>query len=127
LADESDVTEIKKWHVEERGFEDIGYHFVILKNGQIQHGRDSSKVGAHALGKNHDSIGICLEGNLHNYEPTKSQLDASARLYHDICRYYSKSLKVEFHRNKRLPNACPGKKLDREDFLEIVYRANPFI
>lgn len=40
----------------------IGYHFVIQLDGTVQNGRDPLEVGAHAQGRNHDSLGICLIG-----------------------------------------------------------------
>lgn len=53
---------IRQWHTQERGFNDVGYHFVITKNGGIQFGRPIDKMGAHALRYNRNSIGICLTG-----------------------------------------------------------------
>jgi hypothetical protein len=56
------VEAIRKWHVDERGWKDIGYHFLITKNGDVHKCRDISEVGAHAKGHNLDSVGICLTG-----------------------------------------------------------------
>lgn len=63
------ATEIRKWHTEERGWSDIGYHFVITRSGVIENGRDIDhdgdifeEVGAHTYGYNKNSIGICLVG-----------------------------------------------------------------
>lgn len=56
-----DAAEIKKWHLN-RGFKDIGYHFVILRDGDIEGGRPLKSPGAHCEGHNHDSIGTCLVG-----------------------------------------------------------------
>ena len=47
-----------------RGFADIGYHFYITRDGEIQPGRPLEKVGAHCLKHNKHSIGICYEGGL---------------------------------------------------------------
>ena len=55
---------IRKYHIEERGFEDIGYHFVILEDGTIERGRALSKPGAHCFGHNKTSIGIAYAGGL---------------------------------------------------------------
>ena len=55
------VREIRKWHLD-RGWNDIGYHYVIRRNGETETGRDESEVGAHAYGYNARSIGICLVG-----------------------------------------------------------------
>lgn len=55
------VSTIRQWHLQ-RGFNDIGYHFVIYRDGSINKGRDISKVGAHCTGHNSDTIGICYVG-----------------------------------------------------------------
>lgn len=55
--------EIKKWHLQ-RGFKDIGYHFVILLDGTIEIGRPLNQQGAHVLGHNSYTIGICYVGGL---------------------------------------------------------------
>ena len=47
-----------------RGFNGAGYHFYIRKNGDIKNTRPLEKPGAHALGYNARSIGICYEGGL---------------------------------------------------------------
>lgn len=58
------VEEIRKWHVEERGWSDIGYHYVIKRDGTLQLGRPIETKGAHAQGRNANSIGICLVGGM---------------------------------------------------------------
>ena len=55
--------EIRDWHVNERGWSDIGYHYVIRRNGEIEVGRQESVVGAHCRGRNSTSIGICMVGD----------------------------------------------------------------
>lgn len=56
------VREIKRWHTEERGWSDIGYHFLVHRNGQIAKGRPIERTGAHTRGRNKGSIGIALVG-----------------------------------------------------------------
>ena len=58
------VKEIRQWHVEGQGWRDIGYHYVIRRNGQLETGRPREQVGAHVAGHNANSIGICLVGGL---------------------------------------------------------------
>ena len=55
--------DIDRWH-RQRGFHSIGYHYVILLNGEIQKGRDLQQIGAHCTGHNRQSIGICYIGGL---------------------------------------------------------------
>ena len=55
------VADIKRWHLA-RGFSDIGYHYVIYRDGSIHIGRDESIIGAHCTGHNTNSIGVCYIG-----------------------------------------------------------------
>jgi len=52
---------IRIWHLE-RGWDDIGYHFVITKNGALWPGRLIRQIGAHVKNHNKTTIGICLTG-----------------------------------------------------------------
>jgi N-acetylmuramoyl-L-alanine amidase len=54
--------EIRDWHVNGNKWSDIGYHYVIRRDGTIEAGRDVSRPGAHAAGRNHDTIAICWVG-----------------------------------------------------------------
>ena len=47
-----------------RGFADIGYHYYITRDGVVHAGRPLYTEGAHAVGYNRYSIGICYEGGL---------------------------------------------------------------
>ena len=58
------VETIRKWHVDGRGWTDIGYHFYIDIYGEIHKGRDIAKIGAHVKGQNRNSIGICYCGGV---------------------------------------------------------------
>lgn len=57
------VKEIRSWHLD-RGFADIGYHYVIRRDGTVESGRPIERVGAHCKGHNAHSIGICLVGGV---------------------------------------------------------------
>jgi len=140
LSGFGDVENIRRWHTMPppagHGWSDVGYHFVITRDGITQTGRDVRLVGAHAFGRNRDSIGVCLIGNFHKYEPTYEQVEAVTRLYHQLCRMYSKSLKLEFHRphifnlfepnDYQIFNACTGSKMDRCDIREQCAKADPY-
>jgi N-acetylmuramoyl-L-alanine amidase len=55
------VEQIRQMHLA-RGFADIGYHWYITRDGKIHKGRDESKIGAHTIGQNAHSIGVCYCG-----------------------------------------------------------------
>ncbi len=53
--------DIRNWH-KQRGFSDIGYHYVIDLDGTVEQGRPIEQAGAHCTGHNRNSIGICYIG-----------------------------------------------------------------
>lgn len=57
------VADIDRWH-RERGFEGIGYHYVVYIDGSVHAGRAVERQGAHCLGQNGTSIGVCYVGGL---------------------------------------------------------------
>lgn len=54
--------EVRRWHVEENGWSDIGYHWIIELDGELEKGRAESRSGAHAKGWNGKSVGVCYIG-----------------------------------------------------------------
>lgn len=55
------VADIDSWH-KQRGFNKIGYHYVIYLDGSVHTGREEKEVGAHCKGYNSNSIGVCYIG-----------------------------------------------------------------
>ena len=55
--------EIRQWHLD-RGWSDIGYHFVVELDGTVGDGRALERAGAHASGYNKNSIGVCYVGGV---------------------------------------------------------------
>lgn len=68
------AAEIWRWHTQDKGWSDIGYHYVIRRNGVVEAGRPLHKIGAHAKGHNSDSIGVCLIGGRNWFNYTYKQL-----------------------------------------------------
>lgn len=68
---------IKRWHVEDRGWSDIGYHYVIKRDGTLEKGRDLGVGGAHALGYNAHSIGVCLVGGVDKFNAPEQNYTAN--------------------------------------------------
>lgn len=55
------AADIRQWHLQ-RGYKDIGYHYVIRTDGIVEQGRPIEEIGAHCTGHNSNSIGICYVG-----------------------------------------------------------------
>lgn len=57
------VDDIRQWHLA-RGWDDVGYHFVIRRDGTVEPGRPTEFKGSHVVGRNHESLGVCLVGGV---------------------------------------------------------------
>ena len=78
------AADINCWH-RERGFNGIGYHYVIRLDGKLEKGRDVSLAGAHCRGWNERSVGICYIGGLDaNGRPADTRTNAQKRVLYQI-------------------------------------------
>jgi len=103
------VEDIDQWH-RARGFAKIGYHHVIYLDGSVHKGRDESLLGAHCLGHNATSIGICYIGGLDaEGKPkdtrTEAQSQALKKLVGELRVRYPKAT-IHGH-NEFAAKACP--------------------
>ena len=102
-----DADTIRDWH-KARGWSDIGYHYVIRLNGDIQQGRELSKTGAHVKGRNTGSIGICLIGGkdgTHAYTP--AQWD-SLKMLLEWCEFKWPDARICGHNDFTDQKTCPN-------------------
>lgn len=103
-------TEIDKWH-KARGWNGIGYHYVVRRDGTIEPGREEDQMGAHVAGHNGYSIGICYAGGKGaNGQPednrTYEQRNALRLLVNELRKKYP-SARVVGHRDLAPGKACP--------------------
>lgn len=61
---EFNIDDIRKWHVQVNGWRDVGYHYVIGLHGECWSGRKEDEIGAHVVGYNRNSIGVCYIGGI---------------------------------------------------------------
>lgn len=64
---------IKEYHVNVKGWRNIGYHYVVDLDGTIESGRPISQPGAHCPGHNAHSIGVAYVGGLKNGKPADTR------------------------------------------------------
>jgi len=101
---------IRKGHVD-RGYGDVGYHFVIDASGRAWEGRSLGYEGAHVSGGNRSNIGVMLLGNFEQQEPSAAQRHATGVLVDALSdRYTVKRHRVYGHRDLG-PSVCPGRNL----------------
>lgn len=114
-----DKKDIYKWHVKERNFSDIGYHFIVLLDGTIEVCRPLEKSGAHCKGQNSNSIGICYIGGRDKTKAKKAKDTRTVKqkislknLLATLKAFYPKLL-IEGH-NKYSDKSCPSFDVKKE-------------
>ena len=107
------VAEIRRWHTD-RGWSDIGYSYIIDRDGTVAEGRPLERIGAHVKGHNTGSVGIALVGGhgSSEHDPfganyTVDQDRALRKLIDDLKAKYPSIKKVTGH-NQYAAKACPG-------------------
>lgn len=93
LSMDVDVEAVRNWHLE-RGWSDIGYHYLIKLDGTIQKGRPLEKIGAHVKGENSNSIGIAYAGGMS--EDMSNPKDTRTQEQKDSLEYLLCYLKILF-------------------------------
>lgn len=113
------VEDIANWHIKQRKFLDIGYHYYISKKGRIFSCRPLAYAGAHCKMYNGRSIGIALEGgkktNSKDWEDnyTSDSKESLAALVEFLCQIFSISC-CRGHRQFDSKRLCPGTTFDCE-------------
>lgn len=100
------VKELREWHIKDRGWKDVGYHYVIRRNGVVEFGRNVEVVGAHAAGHNAHSIGICLVGGKPQANFTLEQWASLAKLVKGL-KFTYKNAEVLGHCELDPNKTCP--------------------
>lgn len=115
------VQQIREWHVKGNGWRDIGYHFIIYRDGSIHKGRAIEQAGAHTSGYNANSIGICYiggcaaDGKTPKDTRTEAQRAALIKLVAELKASYP-SATVHGH-NEFAAKACPSFNVQKEPEL----------
>jgi N-acetylmuramoyl-L-alanine amidase len=111
------VADIKRWHLQ-RNFSDIGYHWVIYRDGSVHPGRNEAISGAHCTGHNSNSIGVCYiggvaaDGRTPRDTRTEAQKQALLKTLKSLKMKYPKA-KIYSHRDFA-NKACPSFDATRE-------------
>ena len=119
-GDDISVDTIRRWHLN-RGWSDIGYHYVIDIKGNINAGRPIELMGSHTRGENKYSIGVAYVGGVEadGVTPkdtrTKAQKDSIIRLVKKLKGCYPD---VSIHGHNEFSNkACPSYNVQNEKDL----------
>ena len=115
------VKDVDTWH-RQRGFNGIGYHYLIGLNGEVWEGRPIEKAGAHTEGYNSSSIGIAYVGGMDKEMKnpkdtrTQAQKDSIVSLLKELVIKFPKA-KIYGHRDFA-KKACPS--FDAKEEYKII-------
>jgi len=98
------------------GWGDIGYHFVIDREGRVWEGRAINFQGAHVKNWNEGNLGICCLGNFDEQAPSQAQLMALERQLVVLMKTYGvPKARVKTHQEwSGAKTACPGRALQTQ-------------
>jgi N-acetylmuramoyl-L-alanine amidase len=103
------LEDIRDWHLD-RGWSDVGYHYVIEESGERRLGRPLGRIGAHCRGHNSYTVGVCVTGD--NTQPGEAWNEAQIESLKELAGEYTI---VHGHRDLAATE-CPG--VDIKDLLK---------
>jgi len=113
------VADIRRWHVDDNGWSDVGYHGVLHRDGRLEPGRSLSRMGAHVRGHNRGTLGLCLIGG-HGSASTDKFMDhfteAQRAQLATLCIWAQQATMTVHGHNEYAAKACPG--FDVQEFLK---------
>lgn len=118
---------IRKYHTETYKWSDIGYHAgveMVVSGNEVYYeifmGRMWDRQGAHTMGQNHDSLGICFVGNYDERVLGIQAIRAGARLIALWSKLYNISIDDIYPHSAFSEKSCPGKLFDMELLKKYV-------
>lgn len=106
------LSEIDYWH-KQRGWNGVGYHDIIRRDGSLEFGRNINDVGAHVHGYNQESTGICMVGGVNeNHDPennfTEKQFDTLINRSLKFHKLLFPEAQIVGHNELSPGKACPS-------------------
>lgn len=101
-AEREHMQQLQRFHMEQRGYADIGYNYLIFPSGNVYEGRGKRVLGAHTLGHNAD-CGICFVGNYEVDKPTPEAISS----FKQLRRRLGLRGRIVAH-SRTFPTSCPG-------------------
>jgi hypothetical protein len=115
---ESDPVVIEDKHMSGRGWQDVGYHYIIQPTGDIFEGRHLAFKGSHVDGANTGKIGILITGdfepstfNPFSTKPTTAQLKSAKALIDTLKGAFTTISRIGGHKDYKSTTVCPGDEL----------------
>ncbi len=110
------LRQIQSYHMDVKGWCDIGYHFLVSRDGRVWQGRPVAQLGTHAGGANTGNIGIAVIGSHDSTPVTTTQINAIA----DVVRFHADAAGIAINRTtikghrEYKSTSCPGDALFKQ-------------
>jgi len=114
---------IRRYHIEENGWADIGYHYgveLIDDHYEVLMGRPELMAGAHCVGHNADSLGICFVGNYDLAPPPFAMMKRAVEVFYPIMRRLVIPPENVFGHRDFSQKTCPGAQFPLKRFRDAL-------
>ncbi len=117
---EARLRQIQSFHMDTRGWCDVGYTFLVTENGTVWEGRPMRFVGAHVFGENSGNIGMSFVGCFHtsgcgglgDTTPPPMMIDGAAKALGALAKEHGISISTSSLKGHRdhpeAGTSCPG-------------------
>ncbi len=129
ISPQARLRAIQAYHMDARGYCDIGYNFLISRDGRVWRGRGRLTLGAHTANNNSGNVGIAFMGTHGSTRLTSTQVCRGGQLLAFLRRNHSSITldrqDVKGHRQYGAAGggtSCPGDALYRQ-LDEIIAKA----
>lgn len=102
---------IQRFHMKDRGWGDVGYHYIIDRAGRVWEARPIQYQGAHVADMNEHNVGIMLLGNFDKQSPSNIQLATAQSMVSTIMSKYNVPVHRVYTHQELKPTQCPGRYL----------------
>lgn len=116
------IEKLRRFHVENKGWRDVGYHFLIRKDGSIEEGRSLDTQGAGVRGDNKRSVHVVFSGH-GDYEEWTEEQDSNGITFLALLREELEIHEADLLGHREGPNVrktCPGKLINMHMVREAV-------
>lgn len=105
------IENIRQIHTRDRGWADIGYHYIIDRAGRVIEGRPIKFQGAHVSQNNPHNLGILVLGNFEKQKPSNAQVQSLGRFTKLMMRTHGVAGNAVHTHQEIKPTQCPGRTL----------------
>lgn len=113
VSAEARLRNIQAYHQDVRGWCDIGYNYLVSRDGRVWEGRGANKLGSHVAGQNTGNVGVAFLGTYTTVSATQTQISSAGALIASVAatnKIPVTSARIKGHRD-RGTTSCPGDRL----------------